>query len=306
MKILIVIKAVLPAVKYGGTERVMWYLGKELSLMGHEVHFLAEKGSVIPFAKVHVLRNDIPISQQIPQEVDVVHFNNHVPQDFTLKPYIVTYHGNSRPEEIDRKHAVFVSRNHAMRYGCDSFVYNGLDWNDYGPLNESEPRTYFHFLGKAAWRVKNVRGAVRMIKQLPNERLYVLGGYRFNFYMGWRFTFTPKARFKGMVGREEKVGYLQHSKGLFFPVVWDEPFGLAITESLYCGAPVFGSLRGSLPELVNREVGYLSNDENELVNHIKDNYNYSPRRCHEYAAELFNSRRMAEAYLVKYEQALSQ
>lgn len=302
MKILIVIKSVLPALRYGGTERVMYYLGKELHLMGHEVHFLAAKGSVTPFAKMHIIRNDIPISEQIPDDIDIVHFNNSVPEGFNKKPYIVTYHGNNISEPAPN--AVFVSRNHAQRFGSDSFVYNGLDWNDYGKLNVSEPRTYFHFLGKAAWRVKNVRGCIRMIKQMQGERLFVLGGYRFNFKMGWRFTFTPKARFKGMVGGDEKNAYLQHSKGLLFPVLWDEPFGLAITESLYCGAPVFGTPRGSLPELVTNEVGFLSDSEDDLVAHIMNDYHYSPKVCHEYAADLFNSRRMAEAYLVKYGEAM--
>lgn len=290
--------------RYGGTERVMWYLGKELSLMGHEVHYLARKGSSIPFATLHPLRRDIPISQQIPEEVDIVHFNNHVPKGFDVKPYIMTCHGNAVADDIVPD-TVFVSRNHAQRYGSTSFVYNGLDWNDYGQLNVTEPRTYYHFLGKAAWKVKNVRGCIRMIKQMPGETLYVLGGYRFNFKMGWRFTFTPQARFKGMVGGLEKIDYLQHSKGLFFPVIWDEPFGLAITESLYCGAPVFGSKRGSLPELVTSEVGFLSNDEDELVSHILTDYHYSPKICHEYAADLFNSRRMAEAYLEKYRERLN-
>jgi len=46
MNILIVINSVIPALKYGGTERVMWYLGKELALMGHSVHFLAAEGCI--------------------------------------------------------------------------------------------------------------------------------------------------------------------------------------------------------------------------------------------------------------------
>lgn len=242
---------------------------------------------------------------QIPVNVDVVHFQDVVPTGFSAKPYIVTLNGNRISEPIDRN-AVFVSRNHAERFGSKSFVYNGLDWDAYGHLNTKEPRRYFHFLGKAAWRVKNVRGSISMIKRMDaNERLYILGGYRFNFKMGWRFTFTPKARFKGMVGGTEKVGYLQHSRGLLFPVLWDEPFGLAITESLYCGAPIFGTPYGSLPELVKPEVGFLSKSESELVNHIKHDYRYSPKVCHEYARDLFNSRLMAEAYMGKYEQVLN-
>lgn len=303
MNILIVINSVLPALKYGGTERVMWYLGKELAQMGNTVHFLAAEGSACDFAKMHILRFDVAMEQQIPTDVDVVHFNNYVPCDFSAKPYIVTFHGNNIHGDIDRN-AVFVSRNHAQRFGSDQFVYNGLDWNDYGDLYMGT-RSYFHFLGKAAWRVKNVRGCIRMIKKMHGQRLYVLGGYRFNFKMGLRLTFTPKVRFKGMVGGEDKNTYLQHSKGLVFPVLWDEPFGLAVTESLYCGAPVFATPFGSLPELVIDEVGHLSRSEGELIEAMLHADRYYPSVCHEYAGDLFNSRRMAEAYTLKYERVIS-
>ena len=36
----------------------------------------------------------------------------------------------------------------------------------------------------------------------------------------------------------EKGEILNSSKGLVFPVLWHEPFGLAIIESLYYGCPV--------------------------------------------------------------------
>ena len=38
-------------------------------------------------------------------------------------------------------------------------------------LNAS--RRYYHFLGKAAWRVKNVQGAIDVVKALPNEKIYI-------------------------------------------------------------------------------------------------------------------------------------
>jgi len=39
MNITIVKDTILPVKHYGGTERVIWALGKELSAMGHQVHF---------------------------------------------------------------------------------------------------------------------------------------------------------------------------------------------------------------------------------------------------------------------------
>ena len=302
MNILIVQNSVFPALLYGGTERVLWYLAHELHKMGHNVSLLCKSGSECPFAKCITYNPQKHINEQIPDNIDVIHFNTSELGYTGGKPYVVTVHGNYN--EVVPKNAIFVSRNHAERHGSENYVYNGLDWDDYGELNTSSPREYYHFLGKAAWRVKNVRGAIDIVKHLSGEKLYVLGGTRLNFKMGFRLTLSPRVRFKGMVGGKEKVDLLQHSKGLIFPVKWDEPFGLAITESLYCGCPVFGTPYGSLPELVPNEVGFLTEDMPKMVEHLKYHYDYNPVRCHEYARDLFNSRIMAERYLEYYERVL--
>lgn len=302
MNVLIVQNSVFPALLYGGTERVLWYLAHELHKMGHQVSLLCKSGSECPFANCIIYNPQKHINEQIPDDIDIIHFNTSELGYTGDKPYVVTIHGNYNA--VIPKNAIFVSRNHAERHGSQNFVYNGLDWDDYGELNKSEPRAYYHFLGKAAWRVKNVRGAINIIKQLPGEKLYVLGGTRLNFKMGFRFTISPKVRFKGMVGGNKKNRLLQHSKGLIFPVKWDEPFGLAITESLYCGCPIFGTPYGSLPELVPSDVGFLTEDMNDIAEHIKNHYNYTHSRCHEYARDLFNSRIMAENYVRYYERVL--
>lgn len=303
MNILIFIDSVIPVTAYGGTQRVMWSLARELAGMGHDVRFLARQGSFCDFARVIVFDPSRTVASQVPEDTDIVHFNDKVPENVG-KPYIVTYHGNFLKGELDRN-AVFVSSDHARRYGSSSFVYNGLDWNGYGKADLNASRMWYHFLGKAAWRVKNVKGAIDVVRALPGERLYVLGGSRFNLKMGLRLTLTPKARFRGMVEGEEKEHYLRHSKGLVFPVRWDEPFGLAIIESLYFGAPVFGTPYGSLPELVIPEVGFLTRSKDEMVGFLRDGRRFRPETCHEYARDRFNSKVMAEAYLRKYETVLN-
>lgn len=303
MHILIYLSNRIPALTYGGTERVMWYLGKELARRGHRVTYLCHPGSTCPFAQVIAYDPHRPFDQQVPPDVDLIHFNNGTLGHLD-KPYLVTHHGNFLRGELDRN-SVFVSRNHARRYASQSYVYNGLDWDDYGPVDLHAPRRYYHFLGKAAWRVKNVQGAIRLIRALPGEQLWVLGGYRLNLKMGFRLTLTPKARFKGMVGGRRKCALLQGSKGLIFPVRWDEPFGLAVVESLYFGAPVFATPYGSLPELVPPQVGYLTNHASELIAHLAAHPVYSPEACHHWARTHFSARRMADAYLAKYRQVIS-
>jgi glycosyltransferase involved in cell wall biosynthesis len=306
MRILIVNTGTIPAMLYGGTERVIWGLGKELTTLGHKVSYLVKKGSYCDFATIIHIDESKSILEQITSDYDIVHFNFTPKGIETFKlPYIITIHGNSNNLNEFDKNVVFVSKNHANRYNSDSYVHNGLSWDDYKSPDLRAKRNYFHFLGNAAWRVKNVKGAIDIIKETKNERLKVLGGVRFNVKMGIRFTFSPKISFVGMVGGEEKYNLLNGSKGLIFPVRWHEPFGLAIIESLFYGAPVFGTPYGSLPELISTDLGFLSNSKEELKEAVLNYNSYSPTLCHEYAREKFNSKIMALEYLKKYNRVLN-
>lgn len=305
MHILIVNNSKIPVHLYGGTERVIWYLGKELVKLGHQVCYLVAAGSYCDFAKVIPIDPAKNIIEQIPADIDIVHFNE-TPNNLEAleKPYMITIHGNSNDDRVFDRNTVFVSKNHANRYGSNAYVYNGLDWSDYPMPDFSMKRSSFHFLGNAAWRVKNVKGAIDTICKTRKETLKVLGGVRFNIKMGLRFTFSPRISFYGMVGGAQKFQLLHLSKGLVFPVRWNEPFGLSITESLYFGCPVFGTPYGSLPEIVLPDYGYLSDTSSDLANAIEQSESYNRQACHSYAVEQFNSKKMALQYLHCYQQVL--
>lgn len=306
MRILIVYPAIIPARLYGGTERVIWSLGKELSSLGHKISYLVKKSSSCSFARIIPIDEKKTILDQINDDYDVIHFHFTPENIESCKlPYIITIHGNSSVSEELDKNTVFVSKNHANRHNSDSYVYNGLSWDEYRLPDLNRKREYFHFLGNAAWRVKNIVGAIEIIKATKNEKLKVLGGVRFNIKMGIRFTFSRRISFTGMVNDEKKSQFLNSSRGLIFPVRWHEPFGIAIIESLFYGSPVFGTPYGSLPELVPKEVGYLSNKKQVLKEAILDWQNYSPNVCHEYARDKFNSSVMAMEYLKKYEKVIN-
>jgi glycosyltransferase involved in cell wall biosynthesis len=303
MHILIVNNTVIPAVKYGGTERVIWWLGKELVRRGHKVTYMVAKGSNSPFANVIELNTDRPFNELVPSDVDVIHLNHGV-NETPLKPYIVTLHGNINQQNKLDKNTVFVSSNHAERFGSDVFVHNGIDPEDYGDPILDNKRNYIHFLGDAAWRVKNVRGAIRIASKakLP---LHIIGGVRFNFNQGIRLTFNSNTHFHGMQGGAEKNAIINKSKAMLFPVLWHEPFGIAIIESLYFGCPIFGTPYGSLPEIVDKEVGFLSSKYDELVNAFKNVDRYSRKACHDHVMANFTSTQMTDKYLYYYMQVLN-
>jgi len=306
MNILIVNNGTIPVSKYGGTQRVIWYLGMELVKLGHKVTYLVEKNSKCNFANIINLNNEKDIFEQIPNYIDIIHFN-FVPKnlDKITKPYVITIHGNCNDFRKFDKNTIFVSKNHAERFNSNSFVYNGLDWSDYMKPTFTNKKKYFHFLANASWKVKNLKGAIHITKNLKNKQLKVLGGYRFNFKMGLRFTFSPRIKFYGSVGGQQKYELLNNSQALIFPVLWHEPFGLSIIESMFYGCPVFGTNYGSLPEIVTNEVGFLSNNANLLIEALKNVDNFSHKICNQYVVDEFNSFKMAKNYIEKYEVVLN-
>lgn len=303
MHILLVNHSEIPVFAYGGTERVIWDLAQCLVEKGHRVSFLVPQGSSCPFAQVMELDPQRSLQQQIPDDVDLVHFQFNPGLDFDCgKPWLMTQHGNSDVGELLPRNTVFVSHNHAQRHGAQCFIHNGLDWRAYGPADLGSERTHFHFLGKAMWRVKNVQGAIDVSKK-AHVPLLVMGGTRLNIKRGFRFTWSRSVQFLGMVGGETKFNTLRHSRGLIFPVRWHEPFGLAVIESLYFGCPVFATPYGALPEIVSPECGVLSDQLSVLAQAVGDRA-FDRQACHMRATEFFNADRMTNDYLMAYQQVI--
>jgi len=302
MNILIQHNAILPISQYGGTERIVWWLGKYLAQMGHRVSFLVKAGSICPFAEVIPYDSTKNLDEQIPDYIDVVHLNSLA--EPSRKPQVFTAHGNYQVSDKLNINTIFVSKNHAERHGATAFVHNGLDFDEYGKPGLFSPRKHLHFLAKAAWRIKNVKGAIELARK-SNNRLEVMGGSRLNIKMGFRFTPYLSIRFHGMIGGDEKLNIINQSKALLFPILWHEPFGIAIVESLFMGCAVVGTPYGSLPEIVTKEVGFLSIYKSELTNKLLNINEINPKVCHQYATDLFSAKDMAKKYLSYYEEVLA-
>lgn len=297
MHICLVVDAVLPTQFYGGTERVVYWLGRALYEAGHKVTFLAQQ-SKLDFADVIVIDKNKSLESQIPKGVDIVHLHSgfDIPLDI---PACQTIHGNCREITVFHPNSIFVSSSHAQNHGASAFVHNGLDERDYGSVDFDVTRHSFVFLAKAAWRVKNVKGAIR-VAELAKSPIDILGGSRLNFKMGFRFTTSASANFHGMVDDSVKIPYLRQARGLIFPVLWPEPFGVAVIESLYFGTPVFATPYGALPEIINTEVGFLSNSASKLADVAKQWQKFDRKLIHEYWRRNFSAEVMAAKYIEYY------
>jgi glycosyltransferase involved in cell wall biosynthesis len=216
-------------------------------------------------------------------------------------PTLYTFHGNAFAAGSMHQNTVFISADQARRHGGEVYVHNGLDTGEYGRPDWNISRRELVFLAKAAWKVKNVRDAI-FIARKAGLPIAIAGGTRLNFKMGFRFTLDPNAHFLGMVDHARKIDILKRGLALLFPVRWHEPFGLALIESLYFGNPVFGTPFGSLPEIVTKDVGFLSASRSALIERLRHLEDFDRRRCHEYVCDRFNSELMASNYLKLYDQ----
>ena len=115
----------------------------------------------------------------------------------------------------------------------------------------------------------------------------------------------PQIDFIGEVGDREKVELLRNARGLLFPILWPEPFGLAVIESMACGTPVITRRCGSMPEIVlHGSVGFVCDDDDELVDAIKRVDQLDRNACRRWVENRFSDERMAAGYEGVYEALL--
>ena len=296
----------IPPQLYGGTERVIYWLGKGLIELGHTVTLIANAQSRIPGAELRPIApeetDSLAWQRIVPATTDIVHLWDNS-QPAAPKPFIVTVEGNGKPGERFHANTIFVSRRHAANHGSRHFVHNGIDPAEY--TCAATRGDYAVFLAKARWPVKNLAGAATVARRAGLE-LRVLGSRNWPLNLQRLLPVIRGVRYYGMLGGAEKRDLLARARCLIFPVRWEEPFGLALTEALVSGAFVAGTPYGSLPEIVTPEVGVLSANADELVEAVKNPARFSPQACREHVLHGgFTHVAMAKNYLRHYENILA-
>ena len=295
IRVSLIHNALFPIQKYGGTERVIWWLAKGLHELGHSVQLVCNPQSSCPFAEIISYADFAQGKSSLKSEIQ--HFFYSPPAE-PKTPYVVTIEGNGQVGERFLPNTIFVSEDHARRHGAIAFVYNGLDPDDYIFNPEQATRSGLLFLAKASWSVKNVRGAIR-IARLSNKHLNILGGSR------WWLPQWRGVSWRGMLGGSEKSQWIAGAEALVFPVLWHEPFGIAVTEALVSGTPVLATPFGSLKELVPAQVGKLCSTYEDFIQQAANLSQFKPQDCRDWALSKFHYLKMTQSYLSLYDRVLN-
>lgn len=314
MKIVFEHSGVLPVSKYGGTERIIFWLMKELAQMGHEVFLIGHPQSQVATINVKLIsslllkKNKSNLADFIPADTDILHLF-YAPQNLPLKwqkKLLVTIEGNGKKGEQFPLNTVFVSKKHASNHGSHCYVYNGLDLSEYPFLKKDLSWKNFIFLAKSRWKVKNLESCV-LACRYSKKHLYIAGG------RAW--SFSRYIHSYGMVEIKKKLELLKKCDALLFPVRWHEPFGIAIIEAMALGLPVIGGPYGSLPEIVlggeGKSVspyGMIVSDFNHLKEILKNppNIKFKSEEIRSYVEKKFSSALMAKNYLSLYQKILNE
>ncbi|HWC32194.1 MAG TPA: glycosyltransferase family 4 protein, partial [Actinomycetota bacterium] len=138
----------------------------------------------------------------------------------------------------------FVAISEAQRRGVPELgdvdvVYNGIDLEGY-PYRESK-EDFLLFLGRTS-PDKGPRRAVEAARAAGMPLVMAVKRAEPVEVEHWDRDVEPilgdDVTVIGEIPLEEKVDLLARARAVLFPIDWDEPFGLVMTEAMACGTPV--------------------------------------------------------------------
>ena len=308
MHVCLVIDRAVPVVNYGGTERVVTWLTKELANLGCSVTIIAPSIGIElrTISKAIIAKTATEAKAAIPKDIDIAHFHGWVPDEIDQHPnWVYTLHGNATDTRLLPLRTICVSQNHALRHGKSVFVYNGVSLNE-SSYPKPKKNSSFLFFSKIKSRAKGITEALRLASKY-DFKLIAAGGSRHHIPSIYWYarSFRSGCQFLGEVSGRTKFETFASARALIFPIAWDEPFGLVLIESMLAGTPVIAKNRGSVSEIVKLGSGRVYQTDQEFEEAINTISEIAPEQTIEYARSRFTSTIMANAYLSLYENVLS-
>lgn len=330
----------VPPRAYGGTERVVHELVRELDRRGHEMTTFASGDSDVPGRLVATVPGALRAAGfsgdgspyfyltiravlDHADEFDIIH--SHLEwASFLLAraspiPVVSTFHGRldlpwaaetfaSPPPGL-----VAISRNQASTQpdvAWAGIVHNGLTLDD-APFDRRRGEALC-FVGRMAPE-KGIVEAIE-IARLAGRPLKIAAktgrtaperDYFENVFEPARKAAGSLVEYLGELEQAERDLLFAESHASLMPGSWPEPFGLVTIESLACGTPVIARRVGALPEIIRDGVdGFFGDDVNDLVSKIGRVGDLDRTAIRQSVQVRFSARRMTDGYEAIYREML--
>lgn len=286
----------VPPINYGGIERIIDFLIKGLMVHGHDVVLVAHPNStidtkLIPYRPLtgnftdHI-HNVITIAKLSSFKPDVIHSFSRLaylmPFIRSSVPKLMSYQREPTISQIKR--VVKIAKGKSLSFtGCSNYisnqikpfasaytVYNGVDLSIYQSSTLFSRDNPLVFLG----RIEPIKGTHLAIDAAikSNRKLIIAGNIPNEYQSYFDEQILPKLNnqivYIGQVNDEQKNDLLKNASALLMPILWNEPFGIVMAEAMACGTPVIGFNRGSVPEVINNNIGFICNNLDEMVEAI--------------------------------------
>jgi glycosyltransferase involved in cell wall biosynthesis len=322
----------VPPAAYGGTERIVDELTRELVRRGHDVTVFASGDSDVRPAK-HVVTVPEALRPadsaddagawfaatadavlRDAEQFDVIHSHLEwwsLPLARASRvPVVSTFHGRldlpSSHRLLDgaKEGVVAISRHQASVHPDVPWtvVHNGLSLKDM-PFG-GERSEAFCFVG----RVDPEKGIVEAIDValkagrplriaaklgvLPAQRAYDEEVFRPALQRA-----GSSVEFLGELGPEERNRLFAESYATLMPGAWPEPFGLVAIESLATGTPIVARRIGALPEIIREGIDGVFGDDITEMAFMSDRLAALDRQAiRDRVIDRFSAERMADRY----------
>ena len=325
----------VPPTRYGGTELFIAYLAEGLERRGIEaVVYCNGESTVNAEKRSYYPRAEWPLStetsgmlkeldhvswsiEEAAKRCDLIHISSAPAitySRYVSTPFVCTLHHPHQTaltrmyERYPEIHYVAISENQASVHPtlAVTTIHHGIDMTKY--RLQAKKEDYLCFLGRIA-PIKGVHTAIDVAKRLGIP-LKIAGEIQpiFRDYFDTMVKPHIDGRFIEYVGEadlELKNQLLGGSRGLLFPIQWNEPFGLVMLEAMACGTPVFALPGGAVPEIVRPGIsGAISSSAEEMADAVR-NTTYAPEVVRGWVEQGFSVDTMVQRYVELYEGILT-
>jgi len=322
----------VPPPAYGGTERIIGELARELHERGHEVTTFAAGDSTVPGRLVATVPAALWPASFVGDpapwfvatigtvldhaaEFDVIHSHlewySPILARVSPVPVVTTLHGRldvpwaGRLIDPDRGRYVAISAAQAAiqpAVAWAAVIHNGLSLVE-SPFDQRHGDDLC-FVGRISPE-KGVVDAIEVALRTGRTlRIAAKSGKSELERSYLEAVFRPAVEragsaveWLGELTRAERDRLLVGSRATLMTGAWPEPFGLVAIESMACGTPVVARRVGALPEIVRDGVdGFLGDDVDELVAGVGRVGDLDRAAIRTSVLDRFSAARMTDAY----------